>query len=116
MYWLHAHVSASWPLHSPRYANQAMGDGRRAAYAERRARFCAREKSEMNNNESIAANCSCMTRAAAFVFVILLASLSFAAHSGFDGPVVRVKDGDSLIVSVGHKEIDVRLDSIDAPE
>jgi endonuclease YncB( thermonuclease family) len=51
---------------------------------------------------------------------VTLAVWLFATHAAqageFEGSVVRVVDGDSLIVQYGHKNVRVRLKEIDAPE
>jgi len=39
-----------------------------------------------------------------------------AAGTSFDGRVVRVLDGDSLVLRVGRQDLQVRLARIDAPE
>jgi endonuclease YncB( thermonuclease family) len=48
------------------------------------------------------------------VFAVLFVGSSYATT--FDAPVVRVVDGDSLIVLVDRQQMRVRLKEIDAPE
>jgi micrococcal nuclease len=48
------------------------------------------------------------------LFAVLLVESSYA--STFDAPVVRVVDGDSLIILVDQQQMRVRLKEIDAPE
>jgi micrococcal nuclease len=49
------------------------------------------------------------------VAILLLPSLASAAEP-FTATVVRVKDGDSLVVRHDNKQIDIRLEGIDCPE
>jgi endonuclease YncB( thermonuclease family) len=51
---------------------------------------------------------------ASLVFAVSVVGSSYA--STFDAPVVRVVDGDSLIVLVDGQQMRVRLKEIDAPE
>jgi endonuclease YncB( thermonuclease family) len=48
--------------------------------------------------------------------VLLIVFAQSAYAETFEGPVVRVVDGDSLIVLRGTKQVRVRLKEIDAPE
>jgi len=48
-------------------------------------------------------------------FVLLIAVCATAAEP-FTGKVVRVKDGDTVVVLRGQERVDVRLEGIDAPE
>ena len=48
------------------------------------------------------------------VSAVLLVGSSYA--SSFDAPVVRVVDGDSLVVLIDKQQLRVRLKEIDAPE
>jgi endonuclease YncB( thermonuclease family) len=50
------------------------------------------------------------------LLLAILALLPCTARADFVGRVVKVSDGDSLVVRVETKEVKVRLDSIDAPE
>lgn len=52
-------------------------------------------------------------RVGCLIAIVLLVTV---VHAGHAEPVVRVKDGDSLVVSSGGREVDVRLADIDAPE
>ena len=47
---------------------------------------------------------------------LAMAALALAANTLHAEQVVRVKDGDSLVVASGGKQVDVRLADIDAPE
>lgn len=47
-----------------------------------------------------------------FLFLLLLPQIS----SAWSGKVVRVKDGDTIVVSKGFKHVDIRLYGIDTPE
>ena len=48
--------------------------------------------------------------------LLLLLVVSTATAADFQGRVVHVIDGDSLIISVGGQRVNVRLKGIDAPE
>src|SRR4026209_28099 len=49
-------------------------------------------------------------------WLLLAVAVPSLALADFTGRVVKVKDGDTLIVLANNKQIDVRLESIDAPE
>ena len=60
-----------------------------------------------------------MPRARLYHIVILLTALLFAAAASahqLPGQVLRVIDGDSLILQVGHAKYGIELADIDAPE
>jgi len=48
--------------------------------------------------------------------MVSLAAASIAAAEPFTGQVVRVKDGDTIVVLHENKQIDIRLEGIDCPE
>lgn len=49
------------------------------------------------------------------VLVLLLLSIAFLHKTGEEGIVIRVVDGDTLLVLINHEERLVRLFGIDAP-
>lgn len=58
-----------------------------------------------------------MKRPILLVFLALIASASVADDTDFSGVVTKVFDGDSFLVRPsGKKDVDVRLQDIDAPE
>jgi endonuclease YncB( thermonuclease family) len=61
-----------------------------------------------------------MSRAVALIALLFLAVALGAPRAGdegvFYGPLLRVKDGDSLVVRVQGVEMDFRLADVDAPE
>jgi endonuclease YncB( thermonuclease family) len=56
-----------------------------------------------------------VTRTLAFACALLASSAAFALET-LEGRVVRVVDGDGVIVLVGEERLNVRLADIDAPE
>ena len=56
----------------------------------------------------------CRRMVPSLAFAVLFVASSYA--STLDAPVVRVVDGDSLIVLADRQELRVRLREIDAPE
>lgn len=60
-----------------------------------------------------------MKRKATFIFAIFILLFSgYADAQGVNpsGKVIKVLDGDSLLIKSGRRNIEIRLDSVDAPE